>query len=703
MTGTPNATPTGDADAAWSRLRALARTRGLAPVPAARLASAVAALLARTPRAALVRLDRVEDDRGARIEAVIRGPTAEGGAPIPSDLLDAVDAFDERRSGGQSTQVLSVAVGDGAEPRHPSWTALSETAADATNPWHVLAVALSVAAAQLARAEILDVRTAALGRELDETSRGLLALHAELSQHQDQLEQARAAAVLAGQAKADFLANMSHEIRSPMNAVVGYTDLLLETGLTPEQHQYALAARAAGNHLLGVIDNILDLSKIEAGRLELEDIPFDLYGCVDDAVGIVALRAAEKGLHLAALFAPGTPTVVRGDPLRLRQILVNLLANAVKFTASGRISVEVACLPGPRAGHLLSFRVSDTGRGIPTETLDRIFRPYAQADASTARSHGGTGLGLSICQQLANRMGGAITVESAVGQGSTFTCTIEARASLPGDSPDDGGLLAGTIALVVHRDAVVVEAIRRHLTSWGAGVVTAMTVDEAITAHPRADFALVEAAEHDPDPRTGLPGQPPTIAITTLTTRAELDGRLSVASPIRRNSLREAVLAAVQAARPAPESSGPPAAGILAGRVLYVDDNPMMVDLVRRILGREAGVLLDTAPDGATALRLAAERHPDLILLDLNLTDTAGDTLLLELRANPGTKSIPVVIVSGDATPATIERLTDLGAAGYLTKPFKAAQLRELIETRAAHHPANQADPGPVRLPGHRR
>jgi signal transduction histidine kinase/DNA-binding response OmpR family regulator len=693
MTDTPNATPPGDPNAAWARLRAQARTAGLAPVPAARLASAVAALLARSPRATLSRIERVEDARGARVEAVIREVTTGSGAPIPPHLLDAVDTFHERGGpDGQTTQVLSVAVDNGAASRHPSWTALSQVAADATDPWHLLAVALKVATTQLARAEILDTRMTALGRELDETSRGLLALHAELSQHQEQLEHARAAAVRAGQAKADFLANMSHEIRSPLNAVVGYTDLLLETDLTTEQHQYARAARAAGDHLLGVIDNILDLSKIEAGCLELENIPFDLYGCVDDAVGIVALRAAEKNLQLTALFAAGTPTIVRGDPLRLRQILVNLLANAVKFTERGRISVEVSHSPGPHGGHLLSFRVSDTGSGIPTETLVRIFDPYAQADASTARSHGGTGLGLSICQQLARRMGGAITVESTVGQGSAFTCTIETRAST---ATDDGELLAGTTALVIHRDPLIVEAIRRHLTSWGAHTLTAASADQAITTHQRADLALIEDRENNPitsgpDHHTALPGHPPTITITTLSTRAEHPGHLWVATPIRRNSLREAVLATT---RPTPERSGPPAAGqdpgrttglIHTSRILYVDDNPLMVDLVKRIVGKEPGVVLHTAPDGATALRLATGQEPDLILLDLNLTDTHGDALLLELRANNETKSTPVVIVSGDATPATIERLIGLGATGYLAKPFNAAQLRELIKTHVA-------------------
>ncbi|WP_030440514.1 ATP-binding protein [Actinoplanes subtropicus] len=681
----------------------MSRAAGLAPVPAARLAATVAALLARSPGATLVRIDRVEDARGARVEAVIRGPTAEGGAPIPPDLLDAVDAVEERGGpGGQTTRTLGVAVDNGAAARHPSWAALSGAAEDATDPWRLLAVALSVATAQLGRAEIVDTRTAALGRELEETSRGLLALHAELSEHQEQLEHARAAAVGAGQAKADFLANMSHEIRSPMNAVVGYTDLLLETDLTTEQHQYARAARAAGDHLLGVIDNVLDLSKIEAGRLDLEDIPFDLYDCVDDAVGIVALRAAEKNLHLAVLFAAGTPTVVRGDPLRLRQILVNLLANAVKFTACGRIGVEVARSPGPHGGHLLSFRISDTGRGIPAETLARIFSPYAQADASTARSHGGTGLGLSISQQLAQRMGGAITVESSVGQGSTFTCTIETQASTAGDATEDAGLLAGTTALVVHRDPLVVETIRRHLTSWGARTLTAATVDQAIAAHPRADLALIEAGEDDhtatePDRPTDPPGPPPTIAITALAARAEQSDRLSIATPIRRNSLREAVLTTVRAnrRRPGPpdvaRNPGRPATMLLPGRVLYVDDDPLMVDLVSRIVGKEPGLVLDTAPDGATALRLAVGGRPDLILLDLNLTDTDGDTLLLELRANIETKSTPVIIVSGDAAPATIDRLTALGAAGYLAKPFNAAQLRELIKTRGRAPRASSA------------
>jgi signal transduction histidine kinase/DNA-binding response OmpR family regulator len=567
----------------------------------------------------------------------------------------------------------------------------------------------------------VDIETTALRLELDETNRGLLALHAELSHHQQQLEQARAVAEEAGRAKAVFLANMSHEIRSPMNAVVGFTGLILETELTPEQLEYAHAVQAAGRHLLGVIDDILDLSKIESGRLEIEDISFDLYACVEDAVGILALKAAEKQLSLAALFASDTPAVVRGDPLRLGQILVNLLANAIKFTACGQVTVDVSY---QHAAQRLTVRVNDTGTGIPAEIIGRLFTPFTQADASTTRFHGGTGLGLSICRQLAEQMGGTITVESTVDRGSTFTCTIETRVGTANATASDYGLLAGSRVLVIHRHDVVIEAIRRHLASWGAEVVTASNIDGGVN-HPEwwppVDLVLVDADDDDDATfardLTRLADahrRPPIIAITALAGRhpGAHAGQVSVSAPVRRAYLREAVLAAlghtdpVRAADPiraltetaervdrtisiTNAAAEPPLASTLdthrpSCRVVYVDDDPMMVTLVTRILGREPGVVLHTASDGETALRLAADHQPHLILLDLNLTDSAGDDVLRQLQTDIRTSQIPVVMVSGDAAPDTIERLVLLGAAGYLTKPFQPAQLRELIRDAAA-------------------
>jgi signal transduction histidine kinase/CheY-like chemotaxis protein len=556
--------------------------------------------------------------------------------------------------------------------------------------------------AAISRAEDLSREVVALRRELDESSQGLLALHAELSDQHDALKLARAAAEQATRDKADFLANMSHEIRSPMSAVIGFTSLLRATELTAEQNEYAEAAEAAGSHLLGVINGILDLSKIEAGLLELEDVPFDLFRCVDDAIDMVAAKAEEKNLAVAALFAADVPATITGDSLRLRQVLVNLLTNAVKFTTEGHVLVEVTVesADGPRQ---LAFHVRDTGSGIPAGSFEQLFAQYRQADASIARSHGGTGLGLAICRQLAELMGGGITVESAVGQGSTFTCTIRAgTAGLPPAAGDNGHFLSGIQVLVVNEHALYAEAIGRHLTRWGAELVTASSIGAAVSRAgdwQRAALAIVDASQPatlaaEIGRLTATSGHAalPVICVSPMRSRAAF-ARLgapgpSVRIPIRQDHLRRAVRTALGQVSPkaeAPTAGTPsaeapvPAAGQAARRILYVDDNPLLTLLFERIFAADPAVTVQTAPDGTTALQLAFQQQPDIILLDLHLADMSGEALLRQFRADPRTQSIPAVIVSGDAERATIERLTTLGAIAYITKPFTAIQIRDLV------------------------
>jgi CheY-like chemotaxis protein len=253
------------------------------------------------------------------------------------------------------------------------------------------------------------------------------------------------------------------------------------------------------------------------------------------------------------VFAGGTPPVVQGDPLRLGQILINLLSNAVKFTASGQVRIEVDHRSAATDGLQLTFRVCDTGAGIPAETLGRLFTRFAQADASTTRSHGGTGLGLAISRQLAELMGGTITVESAVGRGSTFTCTMLSRAGAATGTPADQLLLAGTRIVVVHRRHLIVEAARRHLRSWGADVVTGSTADEALahaTPGPRVDLALLDATDDDAFARdaTRLDDahrRLPVVALTTLTARPAAEIRASLTAPIRRAALLEVISTAL--------------------------------------------------------------------------------------------------------------------------------------------------------------
>jgi CheY-like chemotaxis protein len=520
----------------------------------------------------------------------------------------------------------------------PAWAALNVAAAHSQDSQELLIAVLAAVARQASRAEDLDDTVQALRRELNESNQGLLALQAELAYQRDEAEHARVAA------------------------------------------------------------DILDLSKIESGSMELEALPFDLFACVEDAIDMLAARAAEKNLILAALFAADIPACIVGDALRLRQILVNLLANAVKFTTEGHVVVEVTQRPAAGGARELAFGVRDTGSGIPAGRVEQLFAPYTQADASTARSHGGTGLGLTICRQLAGQMGGEIVVDSTVGAGSTFTCTIRARAAGPAVAAGDGGpSLSGVQVLVVNEQALYAEAIGRHLTGWGAEVVTAASVDAAVSRSgdwTRAALAIIDAS------RPGRVANDiarlaaasagmalPILGVAPMTSPAAPAARPepvpSIRIPIRRDHLAQAVRTALghgaEPPRAAQAAKVTPAAPPSTRRVLYVDDNRLLTVLVGRIFAADPAVTVNTAPDGRTALDLAFQLQPDIVLLDLHLPDMSGEALLRQLREDSRTRSIPVVIVSGDTEPGTIERLTGLGAADYLTKPFTAAQLRELV------------------------
>jgi len=330
-----------------------------------------------------------------------------------------------------------------------------------------------------------EAELAALRQELDETNAGLIVLHRELTT-------AMAAAEDATRAKSAFLANMSHEIRTPLNGVIGMIELLLATELDAEQRHYAETARASGEALLTVINDILDFSKIEAGKMDLELVDFDLKATVQEAVDVVSVRADDKGLELSTIVEPGVPDAVRGDPGRVRQVLLNLLSNAVKFTEGGRVMVHVEAKTAASDNDevALRFEVSDTGIGIAPADQMRLFESFSQADASTTRRYGGTGLGLAISKQLVELMGGSMGVESELGRGTTFWFTIQlGRAAGPLSSTGTGpaldelvGAIAGTRLLVVEDNAVNQQVAVGMLERLGFVVDVAGNGREAVDA-----------------------------------------------------------------------------------------------------------------------------------------------------------------------------------------------------------------------------
>jgi signal transduction histidine kinase/CheY-like chemotaxis protein len=685
---------------------------GLDALSAIRLGLAVAALVGRRAGRAEVELARGGDAGRVRVEVVVRGGTGRCG-DIPDGLIDECR---ERVAVGVAEHVAIVeAEPAGDVPIDPHMVPLHRAVNSAPDAHGLLAVALA-AVDRLQRQRATDrAELVALRAELEETSRGLIAVYAESTDEKEQVEQDRDHAVEASHAKAEYLANMSHEIRSPLSAVTGFTGLLLETDLNAEQAEYAEAIRAAGEHLRGVVDDVLDLSKIEAGRLDLEDIPFDLIGCVEDSMGIVSAAAEEKGLALAVLFDRDTPHIVGGDPVRIRQILVNLLSNAVKFTSRGEVVVEVETKrdpgPDPAGGCRLTFHVRDTGIGIAPEVIDRIFSRFGQAEAATARTFGGTGLGLSICRQLAQLMGGDLTVLSTVGVGSTFSCTVILRV-VPANPPETP--LSGRHVLVVHDHDATVQALTRHLIRWGATAAAFSTVDEAVghgADWDRAALAIVGSTRYSAQLVDGAHrlshARPerrlPVVAVIPLAARHHLSAppehiQAAVCMPVRRGQLREAVFAAM--GQPAPVPAGPsgtadPVATAEPGgrraaprdeaepaasrHILHIDDDPMLATLVRRILAARPDLRLLTATHGRTAIEMIARTRPALILLDLRLPDMPGEDLLRRLHSDAQTRDIPVVVLSGDTTPETMTRLLTHGATEYLAKPFTASQLRGLV------------------------
>ena len=351
-----------------------------------------------------------------------------------------------------------------------------------------------------------------LFRDLAKSEDGLQRELTQRRQTQAQLADAKEAAESANRAKSEFLASMSHEIRTPMNAIMGMTDLVLGTRLSAEQREFLTMARSSADSLLSVINDILDLSKIEAGRFEVEAVEFELPETVEHAVGALALRAHEKGLDLACCIGREVPRVVRGDAGRLRQVLINLLGNAVKFTERGEIVLRVtATKPAAHGVQTLHFAVSDTGPGIPEAVREKVFTSFFQADRTITRRYGGTGLGLSICRQIVEQMGGTIRVDSEVGAGSTFHVTVDFPVTQSATSEEPLDCLAGRKALIVDDHVATCEAVASMLARWGLEPQIASSWDEALAALRRArslgkpySLALVDRDTPVGDGRTAL-------------------------------------------------------------------------------------------------------------------------------------------------------------------------------------------------------